>query len=293
MSIPTRHFVLTNLPTEILLLIGQYLFCRLGLPTSALNKVLVAVFGTPDNIAARAIAHYGGSSASALVWESHIVAPDQHLVVEAIYHRVFRRPDFHIDDDAAGPYRDTFTPLNAAVEIGNVQVVRSLLKMGADATTKDTLQYACTRGQAPNVEVLKLLAEHGANLDGYDYFAIEDCSGEGYVEVVRFLLDQGSPVEGRGLFSGPLQRAARGGHREVVELLLERGADIHRDNNAALWNAVYERKAEMVELLLERGANPEGHSILKKHAIRNANDEKYSGVLLRLISNYDPRGQSY
>jgi uncharacterized protein len=57
-----------------------------------------------------------------------------------------------------------------------------------------------------------------------------------------------------------LQNAAAGGHREIVELLLERGADPDlpeegiAPNGRALYSAVYNGHHEIAELLLERGA---------------------------------------
>ena len=59
---------------------------------------------------------------------------------------------------------------------------------------------------------------------------------------------------------GPaLAGASYGGHKEVVQFLLDNGADINiRDENGTtpLMNAVIGEKTEIVKLLLERGANP-------------------------------------
>jgi ankyrin repeat protein len=52
--------------------------------------------------------------------------------------------------------------------------------------------------------------------------------------------------------------AARYGHTETIKLLLEKGADVNRENrhgNTALLFAAYEGSTEMVKLLLEAGAN--------------------------------------
>lgn len=54
---------------------------------------------------------------------------------------------------------------------------------------------------------------------------------EGHPEVVEFLLEKGADIEalnGRGFT--PLQLAVYGGRRDVVELLLEKGADINAEN---------------------------------------------------------------
>ena len=50
--------------------------------------------------------------------------------------------------------------------------------------------------------------------------------------------------------------AARKGHKDVVELLLKNGADIHAENDYALRMAAWNGHKDIVELLLENGADP-------------------------------------
>ncbi|CAL8074685.1 unnamed protein product [Calicophoron daubneyi] len=53
----------------------------------------------------------------------------------------------------------------------------------------------------------------------------EACIG-GYLDAVRFLLDNGAYINSRGQFGRtPLYRAAFGGHLEIVQVLLQNGAD--------------------------------------------------------------------
>jgi len=79
--------------------------------------------------------------------------------------------------------------------------------------------------------------------------------------VVRFLLDQGAEVEtanreGRT----PLIFAASGPNPETVELLLQRGADPNRADDAEGWTSLMFAAAEghvaVVQALLDHGANP-------------------------------------
>lgn len=62
---------------------------------------------------------------------------------------------------------------------------------------------------------------------------------------------------GRGATRPPLERAARGGHGDVLVLLLDGGADINRNQSAALTAALKGGHADAVELLLDRGAVPD------------------------------------
>jgi ankyrin repeat protein/predicted nucleotidyltransferase len=80
----------------------------------------------------------------------------------------------------------------------------------------------------------------------------------GHKEIVELLLEKGADIEAKSNKGNTaLLFAAFNGHKEIVELLLEKGADIEAKNNngdtALLWAAFNEHK-EIVELLLEKGA---------------------------------------
>lgn len=85
----------------------------------------------------------------------------------------------------------------------------------------------------------------------------------GDVDRVRSLLES-DPGRARRLDTGrrnPITFAARGGHHEVIRLLLEHGCDPSRPEERAprgmaLWEACSRGDVEMVRLLLEGGADP-------------------------------------
>ncbi|KAJ3322515.1 hypothetical protein HDU93_003101, partial [Gonapodya sp. JEL0774] len=123
--------LLTDLPDEILLRIANHLEFRLGLPTGALNRRLVTIFGTPSSIAVRALAHHQHPSKT-LVWECWRSGADQYLVIKSILQRVERCEGFRIDDEAVAPHGVDVTPLVAAAWAGNTTIVEILLNAGAD-----------------------------------------------------------------------------------------------------------------------------------------------------------------
>ncbi|RHZ53561.1 uncharacterized protein CDV56_100734 [Aspergillus thermomutatus] len=76
--------------------------------------------------------------------------------------------------------------------------------------------------------------------------------------IVELLLEKGADVNAQGgLYGNPLQAACGRGDKEVVQLLLEKGADVNAQGGEygnALQAACVEGDKEVVQLLLEKGA---------------------------------------
>ena len=132
------------------------------------------------------------------------------------------------------------TALHSASAAGHVEVVRSLLKCGADVDARGVV------GLSP----------------------LQLASSRGYPDVVQCLLDHGADVKFQDddrMTS--LSHAACAGHLEVIRMLLEHNADIHtpdKDGLAPLHSAVSERYSnlkgnnpQVVRFLLDHGANPD------------------------------------
>src|SRR5262245_4631561 len=129
---------------------------------------------------------------------------------------------------------DGWTPLHLAAFFGHREVAAALLEAGADV-----------RALSRNVE---------ANLP--INAAAAGPRPERRPEIVRLLIDRGSPVDGRGSPSAhaPLHEAAYNGDVALVRLLLERGADRTLrtgDGQTPLEIAVQHGRREVVRLLNE------------------------------------------
>jgi ankyrin repeat protein len=145
-------------------------------------------------------------------------------------------------------------------------------------------------------EVYRHLVTRGATVD------IWMASAKGDVARVRTVLAVDSGLANRvspyGSYyigcGSALRNAAAGGHREIVELLLEQGADPNLPEEGiapyghALYDAVYNGHYEIAELLLEHGAHPnqpvESSADTVWIAIRNK-DER----MLRLLARHGAR----
>ena len=194
--------------------------------------------------------------------------------------------------------------LQAAVARGHTEIAVLLLKNGADANSvnsklgKTALQLACLAGheeivrillspeynlkrsgesyeqallniaQADNVHLMRLLVQHGEAelLHRMQDKMLHQASVHGAVNMVRTLLDQGADIDSTELISTtPIQRAASGGHGEIVRLLIARGAqhgpkfpDPTREHECAddphtIYHAVQLGFERVVDILLDAG----------------------------------------
>ena len=100
------------------------------------------------------------------------------------------------------------------------------------------------------------------SLDSIPTTPLFEAADKGHTEVVQLLLDGGAERdEGEGFFEGersygrsPLWVASINGHKDIVKLLLDRGAKV--DMAPALHFAAYFNHRNVVQLLLDCGADP-------------------------------------
>ncbi len=172
-------------------------------------------------------------------------------------------------------------PIHWAVMTRQLPLIDELLARGADIDarradgarpiqlTNGDYHYRGWRDVPDDVmttpdEVYRHLVARGARVP------IGMAAFKGDLARVRALLDEDPTLANRvdeynSYYAGcgaPLKNAVAGGHLEIVELLLERGADPNLPEEGiaphghALYSAVYHGHYEMVQLLLERGAYP-------------------------------------
>lgn len=157
-----------------------------------------------------------------------------------------------------------FSPLDRAVQTGDVSLVRFLIDQGVNVNLADkngmtSMHFAAQTGA---LEALKLLVEHGANIhlklgleqDEPLYFAL--CGG--HTEVAAFLLRAGSSVNvknssNEGYLSVVLSRG--GEHMEaMVQVLLDHGienAEIKSGYQLALRQKQFEIASQLGRFLAQ------------------------------------------
>ncbi|OLQ15064.1 Ankyrin repeat domain-containing protein 50 [Symbiodinium microadriaticum] len=146
------------------------------------------------------------------------------------------------------------TALMLAASRGHADVVQLLIAAGASKNVRDekwrtALMHAAAAGFA---EVARLLVETGADIDLPDV--------EGYLKILHMLIDLGVDKDVRDEESGMtvLMSAADAGHSELVQLLVEAGADKDLQNyegRTALMLAAESGKTAIVRFLVDSGAD--------------------------------------
>lgn len=163
-----------------------------------------------------------------------------------------------------------WAPLHEAVLNGDAASVKYLLKKGADANVSNRAGLTPLMLAVSDPEKLALLLEYGANvnaisLEGKSALLLAAAQKRA-LPAVKLLLRKGAQVNQQDKRGGTaLLMAARNGDVETLQLLLERGADLHviwkegsvpPENGAnALDLACYSQNAAAVKLLLARGVN--------------------------------------
>lgn len=130
------------------------------------------------------------------------------------------------------------TPLQAAARLGHLEIAQALVRAGADLEAGNSLGTPLASALAGSHSALAmLLLDHGARPLG-----LETAAAHGLVAVVAALLRADAQVDERCTLHPtiplseftPLHAACLAGHGEVVDMLLEAGANPHlRDGQGA------------------------------------------------------------
>lgn len=125
-----------------------------------------------------------------------------------------------------------------------------LTALSAVADLNTDLIRAADRG---DLEVVTSLLKEGADPKAQDSDALIGAAASGKIEVVKVLLENGADAKGQN--SDALVKAATLEHADIVKLLLEYGADPKAQDSKAFVNAVSDGNIEIIKLLVQNGAD--------------------------------------
>lgn len=117
---------------------------------------------------------------------------------------------------------------------------------------------------------------------------LAEVANNGRVDLVRTFLTAGADVRWTNdAGDGALHFAAKNGHHDVVEVLLEKDADLNaalnKDGTTALHEAAYGGHEAVVRLLLEKGADPNAKDNYGQTALHHAAYRGHEAVVRLLL----------
>ncbi|KAJ4153081.1 hypothetical protein LMH87_009586 [Akanthomyces muscarius] len=188
------------------------------------------------------------------------------------------------------------TPLHTAAEEGSSPVVSAFLDHGLDVDaltggerSRTPLHLAAECG---NTETLETLLKAGANMSSRDYFDYTPlllAIDSGQIQAVEALLAGGAKVDEvrePDDEKPPLCVAAELGHLEIAALLIEHGADIEATDkwdSPPLLTASLDGHVDIVKLLLGKGANAAKVTRMGWTALQAASNGGHLEVARRLL----------
>ena len=186
--------------------------------------------------------------------------------------------------NSIGPHLG-WTPLQEAAAFGNKEAIQTLLAHGAEVNTLPEGDYSSlhaavgdhfnefvinrvlagflSRRREPDPEIIRLLIQHGAKVNPEtkysDLTPLHMAAWLGYQNLVDVLLEHGADpnAEDREKTT-PLHQAAFFGRTEIVKKLLAKGAGVNfadERGNTPLHYAAFMGYPEIAKLLLEAGAD--------------------------------------
>ena len=113
--------------------------------------------------------------------------------------------------------------LKCAIELGDIKAIQSCEKAGADVTADDNYAVKWASGNG-YLEVVKYLVSKGADVTAGDNYAVKYASRNGHLEVVKYLVSKGADVTAGDNYA--VKWASENGHLEVVKYLVSKGAKL-------------------------------------------------------------------
>ena len=105
-------------------------------------------------------------------------------------------------------------------------------------------------------------------IDKYGYTALHYAAQHNFIDIVRFLLENGVDVDANTCGATPLHRAAYRGSFDACKVLLEKGADVNAkdssfgDNLTPIQKAYSQNHADVVALLISYGAMLDENAVI-------------------------------
>ncbi|QGR53608.1 ankyrin repeat-containing protein [Moumouvirus maliensis] len=145
-------------------------------------------------------------------------------------------------------------PLKTAIYNGYLEIVKNLIKcedsfLAYNKICRNSIVYAVNGGY---LDIVKRLINLSSTYNDLTY-ALMHSSLSGNLEMIQFLIDRGANIHANNDIA--VRNASLKGHLEVVKYLVSIGANVHTTENYAIRWAAREGHFEVVKYLLECGVD--------------------------------------
>ena len=193
------------------------------------------------------------------------------------------------------------TPLIQAIKYKQTDIINYLLENNADVNLKEELTgFTPLMASLHDITITELLIEKGADIEAKDddgINALVYASTYNNEEMVKFLLEKGADAntvceienEHTDIASTPLMNAAYRGNTNIINMLLENGADINYTTDfgmTALMMAASFNQFEAAKVLLENNADTSITDEYGRTALDLAKLEDYKDIV-ELLEKYN------
>ena len=211
--------------------------------------------------------------------------------------------------------RYNYRPLHWAAEYGNLDVIKLLVLNKAKVNIKTNVMFIIRETKTPlylaiengHIEAAKYLIQNKAKVDelndSSNATALSQAASLGQTDIVKFLLENGASPNGvskRGMndyYKFPLAAAA---NKEIVELLINEGADVNaRNSNYStalhelassikrkdLNNEAGKKKLEALKALIAHGADPNALDYHNRKPLSLAECKEVGELLIEAAKN--------
>lgn len=156
-----------------------------------------------------------------------------------------------------------------AAQKGQKDVVRALLKKGAEVEAKDRngwtpLAFAVNSG---NTDISHILFDKGADVNAKDEHGttalmLATSKEDASIVVVKALIAKGADVNAKETIIGltVLMNAAQNGNADIVRILLANGADVNAKTEYGKTALMFAARNDDLSRILGQGSNAKGHA---------------------------------
>ena len=169
---------------------------------------------------------------------------DSYLLIDAINYNKLWLVRILVENDA-NIYNRNNLPIKCAMNHYDIFIYLASKIKNLNEIGNELLIIAAG---SDNIQVLKYLVMKGFNID--DKALIQACIYNKLVNVI-YLIDNGANADNENALYESLLK----GHVDIIEYLIDNGADINYNNDELLINAIEDNNLKMVKLLLVFGAD--------------------------------------